>query len=111
LDVGATAILKANGYRGVAGYFHGVNESLEGGQTLPNSLYHASKPAFFDNLIWPPFNPANPVESYDAIPAGYRYNHPGSIPGGVALLTLNLPSVLPLNATISAQVPSGWQVD
>jgi PKD repeat protein len=43
--------------------------------TLPNSLVYSSKPAFFGNLNWPPFNPTNGVSAASVdptnIPAGY----------------------------------------
>jgi hypothetical protein len=75
LDVGTTTILKANRYSGANGYFLGVNENLEAGQTIPNSLYLSSKPTFFGNLAWPPFSPTAPVQVHDAIPSGHRYMH------------------------------------
>jgi hypothetical protein len=75
MDVGTTTIFKANRYSGVIGGYRGVNESLEAGQSIPNSLYLSSKPSFFGSLAWPPFSPTNPVQLHDAIPAGYRYVH------------------------------------
>lgn len=42
--------------------------------TLSNSLYLASKPAWFGALPWPPFDPNNPgAANVTNIPAGYRY--------------------------------------
>jgi hypothetical protein len=54
-------------------------------QTLPNSLFLTSKPAWFGSLGWPAFDPSNPNPAVDAIPAGYRYNH-GADPSGGSLL-------------------------
>jgi hypothetical protein len=59
--------------------------------TLPDSLYLASKPAYFGALTWPPVDPANPVYSSSRtnIPAGYRFingtNPPGAELGGPSL--------------------------
>jgi hypothetical protein len=42
--------------------------------TLPSSYYLASRPSWFGNLAWPPFNPANPTATaIMRIPAGYRF--------------------------------------
>lgn len=42
--------------------------------TLPDSLYRGSKPDWFGNLTWPPFDAASPgTPAYTQIPAGYRY--------------------------------------
>jgi hypothetical protein len=41
------------------------------GDTIPNSLYLASKPAFFGSLTWPPVNPTGPTVA--EIPAAYFY--------------------------------------
>ncbi len=49
-------------------------ESL-GESTLPNSLFRTSKPPWFGKLNWPPFDPNHPNQSYEAIPAGYRFKH------------------------------------
>jgi hypothetical protein len=72
LDVKATTIFKGN-WNAVDNGIR-ASESL-GAQTLPDSLYLSSKPAWFGGLAWPPFDPQNPVQSYEAIPAGYRYVH------------------------------------
>jgi hypothetical protein len=71
LDVEATTLKKANNFvpTGIP-----AAESL-GGATLPASLYLQAKPAWFGQLTWPPFDPTAPNVSYDAIPAGYRYQH------------------------------------
>jgi hypothetical protein len=52
---------------------------------IPKSYFRTSKPAFFGNLAWPPFDPASPPgalndENLSRIPAGYRYVH-GTDPG------------------------------
>lgn len=66
-------------------------------QTIPNSFYYTSKPAYFGSLQWPPFNPANPLSATEtAIPAGYRYVHGVDPPGGPAV---NQPPVAFASAT------------
>jgi hypothetical protein len=47
--------------------------------TLPASLCHPAKPAWFGSLAWPPIDPENPAYDFSAIPAGYRFVH-GSDP-------------------------------
>ncbi|MGA2657489.1 MAG: glycosyl hydrolase family 28-related protein [Verrucomicrobiota bacterium] len=47
---------------------------------IPNSYFRSSKPEWFGNLPWPPFDPANPPGAFNdsnvcRIPAGYRYVH------------------------------------
>lgn len=49
------------------------------GKPLAPSLFRSGKPAWFGKLTWPPFDPGKPNQSYEAIPAGYRYQH-GSEP-------------------------------
>lgn len=52
-------------------------------RTLPNSMFLASKPAWFGNLTWPPIDPSRSSVSITNIPAGYRYVYgvnPGSSP-------------------------------
>lgn len=50
-----------------------ASEAL-GNDTIPNSYFRSSKPAFFGDLAWPPYDPNNPKD-YDGteIPAGYRF--------------------------------------
>ena len=79
LDVAKTMILKGNWNASDNGI--PANESL-GGQTLPDSLYRSSKPAWFGDRAWPPFNPSSPNQSYEAIPAGYRYARGEDPPAG-----------------------------
>lgn len=41
---------------------------------IPDSLYLSSKPSWFGDLVWPPFDPSNPsLAKPTSIPAGYRY--------------------------------------
>ncbi|MEO8637464.1 MAG: LamG-like jellyroll fold domain-containing protein [Candidatus Taylorbacteria bacterium] len=97
MDVGLTFIRKQN-------YIFGkgipANEALTGGQTLPNSLYLSSKPAWFGSLSWPPYSPTNAAQTADNIPAGYRFNHPGQEAPGVSVsIKTNTDSVSPVNVT------------
>ena len=55
-------------------------------RALPSSYFRASKPAYFGDLAWPPFDPASPPAAFDEanvcrIPAGYRYVHGTDPPG------------------------------
>jgi hypothetical protein len=69
------------------------NDPNIGSQAIPPSFYYPSKPAYFNSLTWPPFDPANPGDTSaanipaggSAIPAGYRYNHGGADPPGSSL--------------------------
>jgi PKD repeat protein len=50
---------------------------------IPNSYYLTGKPAFFGNLTWPPFNPANGASvAMNSLPAGYRFNLGTNPPSG-----------------------------
>ena len=40
---------------------------------VPASLFRASKPAWFGDLAWPPFDATRPSPAYASIPAGYRW--------------------------------------
>jgi hypothetical protein len=80
LDVAATTIRKGNWNAKDGGV--PTTETL-GTDTLPSSLYRTTRPAWFGNLTWPAFSPSNPNQSFEAIPAGYRYLHPGSEAPGV----------------------------
>jgi hypothetical protein len=71
-DVAKTTIRKGNWNAKDAGV--PSSESL-GADALPMSLFRSSKPAWFGRLTWPPFDPSHPKQSYEAIPAGYRYTH------------------------------------
>ena len=85
LDVQASVIDKGN-YMYSSGGTPGSMTSL-GGDTLPNSLFRTSKPPWFGNLAWPPFDPTAPNSAaYDRIPAGYRFLR-GVDPPGVSATT------------------------
>ena len=54
--------------------------------TVPNSYFRTSKPDYFGDLPWPPFDPASPPGAFNdanlcRIPAGYRYIHGADPPG------------------------------
>ena len=81
LDVAATTVLRAN-------YFYGTraipaSEAL-GGLTLPQSLFRGTKPDWFGNLPWPPFNPLAPAPTFTSIPAGFRYVNGTNPAGGLS---------------------------
>jgi hypothetical protein len=80
LDVAETTLFKGNWNAKE----HGIpaSESLQG-EVLPPSLYRSVKPEWFGDLTWPAFNPFTPNQSFDAIPAGYRYKNPGQEAPGV----------------------------
>jgi hypothetical protein len=81
LDVAATTLRKGNWNARNAGI--ASIETLASEETLPPSLFRSSKPAWFGNRTWPPFDPYAPDQNYDAIPAGYRYVNgidPPSVP-------------------------------
>lgn len=64
-------------------------------QNIPNSYYLSSKPSFFGDLQWPPFDPRNPTLVDPArIPAGYRFINGRNPPNGGAP---NPPSALKIN--------------
>jgi hypothetical protein len=79
MDVALTSLFKKNSIT----YNGGIRpfEALANGETIPNSLFRSSKPAYFGNLTWPAIDPANSTTTADDIPAGYRYNHNGADPG------------------------------
>jgi len=99
LDVFPTTIFKGN-YNVVDGAIP-AGESLAG-QTLANSLFRSSKPAWFGNLTWPPIDPTAPFTpawnstNWARIPAGYRFVNGGADPppdgggGGSTIQTLNV---------------------
>jgi hypothetical protein len=67
--VAATLIRKGNFYYAKSG----IPASEELTEALPDSMFRSSKPAFFENLAWPAFDPRNPSPSATSIPAGVRY--------------------------------------
>jgi MYXO-CTERM domain-containing protein len=78
LDVPASTILKANWNAADKGIR--ASESI-GEAKLKDSLYRGCKPSWYGDLTWPAFDPNNPNQSYDAIPAGYRFVHKAAVPG------------------------------
>ena len=55
-------------------------------RVIPDSYFRASKPDYFGDLQWPPFDPASPPGALNdanlcRIPAGYRYVHGVDPPG------------------------------
>jgi len=96
LDVFPTTIFKANYSTETDSIISG--ESI-GSDTLPNSLFRSSKPAYFGNLAWPPINSLSPFNAeltnanFARIPAGYRYVNGTDPPpdgGGSSIQTLNV---------------------
>jgi hypothetical protein len=76
-NVERTALLKANFAYRVSGIPSG--ESI-GSDTLPASLFRTSKPSYFGDLNWPPFDSSEedaitgePEPDFGDIPAGARY--------------------------------------
>jgi PKD repeat protein len=84
---------------------HGDYDFANGAQTwspsitdhnIPNSYYLTGKPAFFGNMSWPPFNPANGASvAMNNLPAGYRFNTGTNPPTG----PVNLPPVASATGT------------
>lgn len=65
--------------------------------TIPNSYYLSSKPAWFGDRPFPPFDPSNPLAGSGInIPAGYRFKFGTNPPAGGPP---NLPPVAVINAT------------
>jgi PKD repeat protein len=78
-------------------------------QTLPNSYYLSSKPAYFGILTWPPVDPANPsMCNLTNIPAGYRFvfgiDPPTGVPGRPVAMASATPlaGVAPLGVAFSS---------
>jgi len=65
----------------IHGNYDTINDSITwdsniADHTIPNSFYYSSKPSWFGQCPWPPFNPTNTsaaATSPTNIPAGYRY--------------------------------------
>lgn len=73
-------------------------------RTLPNSLYLTSKPAWFGNRPWPPFDPALPNSATATnIPAGYRFTFGTNPPAGP-------PTLLPPTQLQVSAVANGFRV-
>lgn len=70
-----------------------------GADETPASLFRDSKPAYFGALAWPAFGPETAgTESYESIPAGYRFVNEEDPGGGgdseVQVTTLNVTGIL-----------------
>jgi hypothetical protein len=57
-----------------------IRDATISDNTIPQSYFRTSKPDFFGNLAWPPFDPASPPGAFNdsnlcRIPAGYRFVH------------------------------------
>jgi hypothetical protein len=73
LDVEATTIRKLN-YVALGAGGGGISTQEDApASSLPKSLYYPSKPAWFGDLAWPPFDPFSPNQDHSAIPAGKRF--------------------------------------
>lgn len=79
LDVEVTTIRRSNAHLFGAGAPRIPTDESLGNETLPASLFRTSKPAYFGDLNWPPFDPLNPNPTYTSIPAGIRYVN-GTVP-------------------------------
>lgn len=104
IDVHSTTLLKANKYGNGSGYFRGINESLQPGEVLPDSLYLNGKPAWFGNLAWPPYGPNTTSPNPQAIPAGYRYYNENTQAPGVTNIGSN-PVTTPPPAVVNNPTP------
>lgn len=64
-------------------YWHNATQNT-GAFTFEDSLMFSSKPTWYGNLAWPPFDPSSPptysVRNLSKIPAGYRYWNSGNDP-------------------------------
>lgn len=79
-DVANTLFIGANWNaqnNGISSYETSVSVSQ-----LESSLIYSSKPAYFGNLTWPPINPSASPQSFEIIPAAYRYYRGTDVPGG-----------------------------
>jgi hypothetical protein len=76
LSVDGTMFRKEN-YHSLLSGTGAIEDALTPGDTLPVSFVHASKPAWFGALPWPPIDPGTPLTNDTThlarIPAGYRY--------------------------------------
>ena len=82
LDVLLTSLQKGNYHGKATGSGIPAVESL-GSDTLPESLFRTGTPANYTTLglTYPPVNPSSPTDdSYEIIPAGYRYVNGGTPP-------------------------------
>ena len=72
LDSGVAATLLR---KGNFSYFAGGIPAAEATapDPVPASLFRTTKPAWFGDLPWPPFEATRPQPAYTSIPAGYRW--------------------------------------
>jgi len=85
-DVEKTTIRKGNWFASTSASPGIIPGEELAGTGLPISMFRTSKPVWFGELAWPPFDPQSPsAANYDAIPAGYRYTHNGQNPPGVGM--------------------------
>ena len=115
-------------------YIHGnydtVNKTImwnptNSDHTIPTSFLYSSKPSWFGNCPWPPYDPAHPTAaSMTNIPAGYRAAFgvdppaaPVCNPGplmlshsrtNVVISWSNTPCAYVLQYNTSVTSPSGW---
>lgn len=89
-NVTRATLFRRHNYNTVTGGIPAA-EALSTGQTIPDSYLHASKPAWFGGLPWPPIDPMNYAQSDDVqnLPAGYRAVN------GRAVLTAPAPASAP----------------
>ena len=77
--------------------------------TIPNSYYLASKPAWFGNLNWPPFDSANgsamTLMNLTNLPAGYRFIYGTNPPTGATILNLAPTAVAFARTAVTGAVP------
>jgi hypothetical protein len=71
LESPVSTLLEHGNYDAVSGTIVWAPTIVE--RDIPKSYFLSSKPAFFGDLSWPPFNPAQPHFSPTNLPAGYRY--------------------------------------
>ena len=99
------------------GNYDFVNKTQEWDSTIsdhsiPNSYYLTAKPAWFGNLNWPPFDPANPATaSITNIPAGYRFVYGTTPPAGGPDLNPPVISNISANSTTTNSVTITWTTD
>jgi hypothetical protein len=78
-------------------------------QSIPDSYFRTSKPGYFGDLAWPPFDPASPPGAFNdanlsRIPAGYRYVNGIDPPGSSAIKYGGKEIALPSGYNITAQL-------
>ncbi|MES2470778.1 MAG: fibronectin type III domain-containing protein [Patescibacteria group bacterium] len=99
MEVNLTALKKNNYVDGGISSF----EELANGETMPSSLFRSSKPSYFNNLNWPPFDPSDPTVSVEDIPAGYRYVN-GLDPGQTDTTAPSITSIASTTAATTARI-------